>query len=99
MLSLIHNIKTYFRNSPSMSSIFKKILVEVSNMILVMLIHLSDTFSLNYFMKVASINLSIECKFDWVYNIFIELSEINKTLILFNRISNMIENICIRDET
>ena len=49
MLSFIDNIKTDFWNSPSVSSIFKKILVEVSNMILVMLIHLSDTFRLNYF--------------------------------------------------
>ncbi len=50
MLLFIYNVKTYLWHFPSVSGIFENILMEITYMVLVMFIHLADTFCFYYFM-------------------------------------------------
>ena len=99
---IIQNIKTalitILRNNPSVSSEFKKVLMEITDSVVVSLIYLTNTLGFYRLPHRLTIYLCIECKFNRVNNIFIEFLQINIATILQDRSLYMIINIFIRNK-
>ncbi len=99
MLSLVNNIKTLIGYNPTITSITEKILMEVTNMIVVGFIHLANTFRCYDLFHCPTINLSIEGQLDWVNNILVKFFQVDACTILLNSFFNMIKDVLIRDKT
>jgi len=72
MLILIDYIKACRWDSPSPTYEFEEILMEVTNMISIGFIYLTDTLGFYYIRNTLSINPSVKGKLNRIYNILIE---------------------------
>jgi hypothetical protein len=102
MQLIIQNIKTaliaIFGHFPAITRILEQILVEIAYSVVVRLVNLSNTLTLNRLAHRLPVYLRIERQFYGVDDILVEFTKIDTPSVLSNRILNVIEDVFIRNK-